>query len=87
MAAFSLTPAANMVTSRNDVGNSAKVHAATLELPLEGPLLTGGLAFVLHVPPGGWHARERSGRSDFHVSTREASPVVRVEAHGGELRG
>ena len=47
------------------------MHAATLELPLEGPLLTGGLAFVLHVPPGGWHARERSGKSDFFVSTRE----------------
>ena len=52
---------------------AAQIHAATLELPLEGPLLTGGLTFVLHVPPSGWHARERSGKSDFFVSTREVS--------------
>ena len=58
---------------------TAQVHAATLELPLEGPLLTGGLAFVLHVPPGGWHARERSGRSDFFVSTREVRPQQPVK--------
>lgn len=47
------------------------VHAATLQLPLEGPLLAGGVVFVLHVPPEGWHARQGEGRADFFVSTRE----------------
>ena len=57
-----------------------QVHAATLELPLEGPLLTGGLTFVLHVPPSGWHARERSGKSDFFVSTREVHRALDAQA-------
>lgn len=47
------------------------VHAATLQLQLEGPLQVGGVVFVLHVPPESWRARQGNARADFFVSTRE----------------
>lgn len=54
------------------------VHAATLQLQLDGPLQVGGVVFVLHVPPESWHARRGNARPDFFVSTRE---VIVADVH------
>ena len=58
--------------SRPDIA----VHAVTIQLPLEGPLHTGGIAFVLKTGQQQWLACRAEGvlRSDFFVSTQEVTP-------------
>ena len=57
--------------SRPDIA----VHAVTVQLPLQGPLLTGGIAFVLKTGQQQWLACRAEGvlRSDFFISTQQVS--------------
>jgi hypothetical protein len=43
------------------------------QVPLEGPLLRGGLAAVLKTHEDAWHGRQETGepRSDFFLPTRQ----------------
>ncbi len=55
--------------SRPDIA----VHAVTIQVPLEGSLLTGGIAFVLKTGQQQWLACRAEGvlRSDFFISTQQ----------------
>ncbi|DBA81104.1 TPA: COP9 signalosome complex subunit 8 [Trebouxia sp. C0005] len=57
--------------SRPDIA----VHAVTIQVPLEGSLLTGGIAFVLKTGQQQWLACRAEGvlRSDFFISTQQAA--------------
>jgi hypothetical protein len=43
------------------------------QVPLEGPLLRGGIAAVLKTREDAWHGRQETGepRSDFFLPTRQ----------------
>ncbi len=58
--------------SRPDIA----VHAVTIQVPLEGSLLTGGIAFVLKTGQQQWLACRAEGvlRSDFFISTQQVPP-------------
>ena len=64
--------AAPAYPSRPDIA----VHAVTIQVPLEGTLQTGGIAFVLKTGQQQWLASRAEGvlRSDFFVSTQEVTP-------------
>ena len=55
--------------SRSDIA----VHAITVQVPLQGSLLTGGIAFVLKTGQQQWLACRAEGvlRSDFFISTQQ----------------
>ena len=63
--------AAPAYPSRPDIA----VHAVTIQVPLEGTLQTGGIAFVLKTGQQQWLACRADGvlRSDFFVSTQEVT--------------
>lgn len=64
--------------SRTDIA----AHVVTIQVPLEGSLQTGGIAFVLKTGQQQWLASRSEGvlRSDFFISTEQASQLC-VEAH------
>lgn len=50
------------------------VAALTLQLPLEGKLLRGGVVGVIKTADGRWlKAQQHGSHADFFISTREAS--------------
>ena len=50
------------------------VHALTLQLPLEGKLLRGGVTGVLKTANGQWlHCQQHDAIPDFYISTREVN--------------
>ena len=54
------------------------VHAVTIQVPLEGSLLTGGVAFVLKTGQQQWLACRAEGvlRSDFFISTQQVCSIT-----------
>ena len=55
-------------TRRSDIA----AHALTLQLPLEGKLLRGGVTGVIKTAKGQWlHCQQRGATPDFYISTRE----------------
>ncbi len=49
-------------------------HALTLQLPLEGKLLRGGVTGVLKTANGQWlHCQQHGAIPDFYISTREVN--------------
>ena len=56
------------------------VHAVTIQVPLEGSLLTGGVAFVLKTGQQQWLACRAEGvlRSDFFISTQQVCSIHAV---------
>lgn len=55
--------------ARSDIA----AHVVTIQVPLEGSLQTGGIAFVLKTGQQQWLASRAAGvlRSDFFISTEE----------------
>ncbi len=52
------------------------VAALTLQLPLEGKLLRGGVVGVIKTADGRWlKAQQHGSHADFFISTREASTL------------
>lgn len=60
--------------SRTDIAT----HVVTLQVPLEGSLQTGGIAFVLKTGQQQWLASRSEGvlRSDFFISTEQVYTVL-----------
>ena len=55
-------------TRRSDIA----AHALTLQLPLEGKLLRGGVTGVIKTAQGRWlHCQQHGATPDFYISTRE----------------
>ena len=47
-------------------------HALTLQLPLEGKLIRGGVTGVIKTKDGQWlHCQQHGAAPDFFISTRE----------------
>ena len=60
-------------TSRPDIA----AHALTLQLPLEGKLLQGGVTGVIKTAHGQWlHCQQRGAAPDFYISTREVQALL-----------
>ena len=52
-------------------------HALTLQLPLEGKLLRGGVTGVIKTVHGQWlHCQQRDAAPDFYISTREVQALL-----------
>jgi len=52
-------------------------HALTLQLPLEGKLLRGGVTGVLKTANGQWlHCQQHGAIPDFYISTREVNMLL-----------
>lgn len=51
-------------------------QALTLQLPLEGKLLRGGVTAVIKTADGQWiHCQQHGAAPDFFISTREVCPT------------
>ena len=60
-------------------GSSRSVKACTVQVPLEGVLQQGGVAFVLRAGSGQWVSSQTRGTKqlDFYVSCREVGCLLR----------
>lgn len=57
--------------------SDATAHALTLQLPLEGKLLRGGVTGVLKTANGQWlHCQQHGAIPDFYISTREVNMLL-----------
>ena len=60
-------------------GSSRRVRACTVQVPLEGVLQQGGVAFVLRTGSGQWVSSQTRGSKqlDFYVGCREVGCLLR----------
>ncbi len=61
------------------LGSTRSVRACTVQVPLEGVLQQGGVAFVLRTGSGQWVSSQTRGTKqlDFYVSCREVGSPLR----------
>lgn len=53
------------------------VYALTLQIPLEGRLMRGGIVGVIKTASGQWiHSQQHGHQPDFFISTREVNPTL-----------
>ena len=62
-------------------------HALTLQLPLEGKLLRGGVTGVIKTAHGRWlHCQQHGAAPDFHISTREVLALLSTACRSSAVR-